>query len=44
MAFDLACDSCPFTRGVEEEWSAYLGARDHESANPTHFVHITTDE
>lgn len=44
MAFDLACDSCPFHRGVDEEWSAYLDARDHESEHPSHFVLIRTTE
>lgn len=44
MAFDLACDSCAFARGVDEEWSAYRDARAHESEHPTHFVLIETTE
>lgn len=44
VGFDLACDTCNFSRTVDEEISAYLSAKDHEEAHPTHFVFIRTTE
>ena len=40
MAFDLTCDSCEFDREVDAEEDAYVGAKDHETDNPDHFVFI----
>lgn len=42
MPYDLTCDSCEFARTVNEEVSAYTGAKDHEEEHPTHFVFIWT--
>lgn len=44
MAFDLACDTCEFSRTIDAENSAYTTARDHESDHPSHFVFIYDEE
>jgi hypothetical protein len=38
MTLELDCDTCAYTRELEEEWRAYDEARKHEAENPTHAV------
>ncbi|MEF8851564.1 MAG: hypothetical protein V5A44_06430 [Haloarculaceae archaeon] len=40
MPLRLDCDSCDFERETDDEVTAYAAARDHEAANPSHFVFI----
>ncbi len=42
MPYALDCDTCGFTRTVDEEARTYVLAKDHEGANPDHFVMIET--
>lgn len=40
MPLRCDCDTCEFELETDDEVGAYAAARDHEVANPTHFVFI----
>lgn len=40
MQLRLDCDTCEFALETGNEVTAYGAARDHEAANPSHFVFI----
>lgn len=40
MRLRLDCDTCEFALETDDEVAAYGAARDHEAANPSHFVFI----
>lgn len=38
MPLELDCDTCDYSRELDEEWRAHDEARRHEAENPTHNV------